>query len=125
MRKQLDPYRTPPNPGYIGGYNWRAMFAGFALLLIFNATGTQYIASRFAYQPALGVPIFRTASFALYEPFAWSIRYAGSANPRIRLPVQFGVLIVTGGCIATIGAFFVLNMRRTRRLSRDTEDIHG
>ncbi|HLH30351.1 MAG TPA: type IV secretory system conjugative DNA transfer family protein, partial [Terriglobia bacterium] len=102
--------------------------AGFALLLLFNVAGTQFIAYRFRYQQALGDPVFRNESFALYQPFAWSVwvlRYAGAKNPDIRLPVQLGVLIVTGGCIATIGVFFLLNLRRTKRLSRDTEDIHG
>jgi len=49
MRKESAPYRVPPNPGYVGGYNWRAMLAGFALLLLSNITATQFIAYQFEY----------------------------------------------------------------------------
>jgi len=122
------PYRIPPNPGFIGAYNWQAMLAGFGLLFLFNIAATQLIAATFAYQPALGRPIFRTRNFSMYQPFAWSIwvlRYAGSRNPRVRFPVQLGLLTVAGGCVATIGFFFLLNMRRIKQLSRNAEDVHG
>ena len=128
MRKESAPYRVPPNPGYVGGYNWRAMLAGFALLLFSNVAGTQFIAHRFQYQPALGAAFFRVYGFAFYQPFAWSLwvlRYAGSTNLRIRFPVQVGVLIVGAGCLAALGIFFFLNMLRTRRLSKNSEDLHG
>jgi type IV secretion system protein VirD4 len=128
MKKESAPYRVPPNPGYVGGYNWRAMLAGFALLLLSNVAGTQFIAQRFKYQPALGDVLLRMNGFALYQPFAWSIwvlRYMSAKNPDVRLPVQVGLLLVLGGCAATIGVFFVINMRRTKRLSANTEDIHG
>ena len=65
---------------------------------------------------------------ALYQPFAWSIwvlRYAGSEDARVRLPAQLGLLTITGGCLTTIGLFFILNMRRIKRLSRNSEDVHG
>lgn len=122
------PYRIPPNPGFIGAYNWHAMLAGLLMLFLWNVAATQLIASRFAYQPSLGRPIYRCQTFALYQPFAWSIwvfRYSGSKNPKVRFPVQLGLLTVAGGCVVTIGFFFVLNMRRIKRLSKNTEDVHG
>jgi len=122
------PYRIPPHPGFIGAYNWRAMTAGLVFLFLSNVAATQLIALKFSYQPALGKPLYRTSGFAVYQPFAWSIwvlRYAGSRNPAVRFPVQLGLLTVSGGCVATIGLFFVLNMRRIKRLSRDTEHVHG
>ena len=128
MRKESAPYRIPPNPGYVGGYNWRAMLAGFALLLLSNIAGTQFIAHQFKYQLALGDALYRGNAFALYQPFAWSawvLRYMGARNPEVHFPVQVGLVIVLGGCAATIGLFFLINMRRTKRLSANTEDIHG
>ena len=94
MKKESAPYRVPPNPGYVGGYNWRAMFVGFALLFLSNVAGTQFIAYRFQYQPALGEALYRANTFALYQPFAWSIwvlRYMSAKNPDIRFPVQIGL----------------------------------
>jgi len=128
MKAESAPYRIPPNPGYVGGYNWRAMLAGFALLLFSNIAGTQFIAYRFQYQPALGDALYRANSLALYQPFAWSVwvlRYMGAPNPEIHLPVQIGLVIVLAGCAVTIGLFFVINMRRTKTLSANAEDIHG
>ena len=128
MRMHRAPYRIPPDPGYVGGYNWRAVLTGFAALIVFNIAATQWIAHQFSYQSQLGTPIYRNETYAVYQPFAWSLwvlRYAGSTNPEIRFPVQVGVIVVGGGCAATLGLFFALNMQRTRRLSKNTEDLHG
>src|SRR3954465_4137256 len=43
-------YRTPPDPGFVGGYNWAGVIAGVALLITVNIVATQFIAYRFAYQ---------------------------------------------------------------------------
>jgi type IV secretion system protein VirD4 len=121
-------YRTPRDPGYIGAYNWRAMLAGLALLLCCNIAATQYIASRFSYQPALGRPVAGVRGVFLYEPFAWADwvwHYTAAADRRVRLPILGGVTIVVLGSIVTMGAFFVLNLRRTKRLSENAEDLHG
>ena len=104
------------------------MFAGFALLFVFNVAATQYIAWRYAFQPALGRPLLVTSHGSLYQPFAWSIwvlRYVGSRNPQVRFPVQVGVLIVSGGCCLTIGMAFLINIARTKALTRNSEDVHG
>jgi type IV secretion system protein VirD4 len=104
------------------------MLAGFLVLFLWNIIATQLIAAGFSYQTALGSPLYRTGRFAVYQPFAWSIwvlRYAGSEDARVRLPAQLGLLTVSGGCIATMGFFFILNMRRIKRLSRNSEDVHG
>jgi len=128
MRRQSAPYRIPPEPGYIGAYNWNALLAGLAVLFAFNIAATQWIADQFRYDVELGPPRFQTHNFFVYQPFAWSLwvlRYAGSTNLRIRFPVQVGVLIVGAGCLAALGIFFFLNMLRTRRLSKNSEDLHG
>src|SRR5437773_2588490 len=127
-RRPPDPYRIPPDPGYIGGYNWPAMLTGLGLLLCSNIAATEWIAYQFRYQAALGEAWFRTRTFALYSPFSWCVwlwRYGGSTNPNIRYPVDVGVFIIAAGCLATLGTFFALNMQRTKRLSRNAEDIHG
>src|SRR5712691_11447109 len=112
MRSLQAPYRVPPDPGYIGGYNWGPMLAGFVLLLISNVAATQWIAHGFHYQPFLGSALFRNKDFAVYQPFSWCVwvwRYAGSTSSDIRHPIELGILILASGCIATLGMFFVLN----------------
>ena len=51
---QPNVYRTPKDPGYVGGYNWSSLVAGILLLVGTNFAATQFIAHRFGYQPALG-----------------------------------------------------------------------
>jgi len=45
MEKQLELYRIPRKPGYLGGYNWRATVFGCVLLVVVNFVATQYIVS--------------------------------------------------------------------------------
>ena len=90
-------YRTPRTPGFMGSYNWIATLFGLAILLVFSTLSTQYIAARFAYQPALGSPLIRTRTYAIYQPFAWAIwgwEYCMSNDPRIRQPLFEGEMIV-------------------------------
>jgi type IV secretion system protein VirD4 len=128
MAKQPTLYRMPPDPGFIGGYNWRAAFFGLFLLFAANVAATQFIAYRFAYQRALGSPLVRFKTITLYQPFAWVMwvwRYAGSADPGVKNPILAGVAIVVFSSILTMAAFFAVNFRRARKLSTNTEDIHG
>ena len=121
-------YRTPQDPGPLGAYRWKPTAAGLALLLAVNGLATQWVAYHFDYQRALGAALMRTPDFALYEPFAWTIwllKYAGHPNPRIRVGILLGPLIVVTGSVATIAIFAAANVRRTRKLSENAQDLHG
>ena len=50
MTQQQGLYKTPRDPGYLGGYRWKPTTLGFVLLLMFNAVATQFVAYRFHYQ---------------------------------------------------------------------------
>ena len=126
--KQHGLYKTPKDPGHLGGYLWKPTVMGFLLLLVCNVVATQFVAYRFQYQRALGAPLLRTPGFAIYQPFAWAIwllKYASHPDPRIRLGILSGPLIVVTGCVATMGIFAATNLRRTKKLSENTEDLHG
>ena len=43
----------------------------------------------------------------------------------MRQPILLGALIVVVGAATTLALVYALNVRRTRRLSQNTEDIHG
>jgi hypothetical protein len=121
-------YRTPRDPGFVGGYNWSAMAAGVLLLLGVNIAATQFVAHRFRYQAALGKPVIEYDSIHLYQPFAWAswvLRHGGSTDPRIRLPILSGALIVVLGSALTVGLAYAMSLRRARELSENTEDLHG
>ena len=127
-KKQPELYRIPRQPGYLGGYNWRATALGCLLLVVVNFVATQYIAARFQYQAALGVPILRAKSGGIYQPFSWipwGWRYCTSQDERIRRPFFEGEMIVFAGSFLCIGIFFVLANRRTRKLTENAEDLHG
>jgi type IV secretion system protein VirD4 len=128
MTMQPAVYRTPRDPGFVGGYNWTAMLAGLLLLVLVNFAATQFIAYRFRYQRALGAPLLRYGAHAVYQPFAWApwvFRHASSPNPRIRLPLLIGAMIVVAGSTATVFFVYTMNLRRARQLSSDAEDLHG
>src|SRR5438105_13555573 len=128
MSRQPSAYRTPPDPGLVGGYNWPAMLVGIVLLMAVNAIATQFVAYRLEYQPALGTPVFRYQGHFIYQPFAWApwlLRHSGSVDPRIRLPLLSGALIVVGGAALTVFLVYGMNLRRTRRLSANAQDLHG
>ena len=57
-KRHTELYRTPPKPGYLGGYNWRAtmFFSRLLLLVVVNFIATQYIAARFQYSPPSASP---------------------------------------------------------------------
>ena len=128
MIKQPSVYRNPPDPGFVGGYNWSAMFVGLLLLVLVNIGATQFVAYRLEYQPALGSPLLRYQFHSIYQPFAWApwlLRYGSSADPRIRLPLLSGALIVVAGAAVAVILVYGMNLRRARRLSANTEDLHG
>jgi len=121
-------YRRPSDPGFLGSYDWRSTILGFLLITLSCFLATEYIAKEFRFQPALGVPVFRTGAFAVYQPFAWVAwgwRYCTSRDPWIREPLFRGEMIAFGGSVITAFAFFLLANRRAQKLSENAEDIHG
>src|SRR4051794_16213720 len=128
MIKQPSVYRNPPDPGFVGGYNWSAMFVGLLLLVLVNMCATQFVAYRLEYQTALGSPLLRYQLHSIYQPFAWApwlLRYGSSADPRIRLPLLSGALIVVAGAAIAVILAYGMNLRRAKRLSANAEDLHG
>jgi hypothetical protein len=55
----------------------------------------------------------------------WLLTYASQPDPRIRLGILFGPAIVVTGCVATMGIFAATNLRRTKELSQNMEDLPG
>ncbi len=121
-------YRRPAKPGYLGGYNWPAVAMGLLVLVLANLFCTQYIARRFEYQPALGPPLLRLRAGAIYQPFAWAKwgwQHLTDQDPAIRMPFLLGMLVLVAGSFLSVGVFFAMTNRRARRLSMNTEHLHG
>lgn len=121
-------YRKPVPPGYLGGYNWRATALGLLSLVVVSFIATEYIASKFHFQAALGAPLVRTRRMALYEPFAWIVwgwKNAAAHDARIRRPFFEGEMIVVVGSFLCIGVFYVITNRSARKLSANADDLHG
>ena len=121
-------YKTPEKPGFIGGYNWGAVTVGFGVLFVSNIVATQFVAWFFSYQAALGAPLLRIGNFGLYQPFqwaAWVLRHGSEANAVTRFGVLIGPLIICIGTVLSFGFVYWQNLRRTRKLSEGTSDLHG
>lgn len=126
--KGLAPYRKPKDPGYVGGFNWTPTIVGFVGLFLTNVVATQYVAWRFEYQPALGPPLLRIGPLYLYTPYKWFVwvwTQGNTVDERIKLPLLIGAGIIVGGGFASGALFFLLNLARTKALSKNTEDLHG
>ncbi len=126
--ESYSPYRTPQNPGFIGAYQWKQVVFCLVLMLFSNLAGTQYVAAHFRYQYALGIPLYRTDGFALYEPFHWTLwvlRYSSNTNPAITQPVMAGAAIALVGAMLVLGLFAAMSFQRTKRLSKGNEDLYG
>jgi type IV secretion system protein VirD4 len=112
----------------LGGYNWRATVFGLLLLVLVSFVATQYIAAQFQYQPALGRPILRTKTGAIYQPFDWVIwgwHNSTSQDQRVRKPLFIAEMMVLVGSFGCIAIFFVMTNRRSRKLMENAEDLHG
>lgn len=121
-------YKMPRKPGYLGGYNWRASLTGLLFLVGVSWVATQYIARRFDYQPALGTPLKRIGTTSVYQPFSWIVwgwQYCTSQDQRLRQPLFEGEMIVLAGSFLGVAFFFVITNRRSRKLSENSEDLHG
>ena len=121
-------YRKPMTPGYLGTYNWRSTLLGLLLFITTNIITTQHIAAHFDYQPALGAPLFQVSSIRIYAPykwFVWILRFGSSPNPLIRQPLWHSTLITAIGFAATLFVVALLNIHQNRKLTENTEDLHG
>jgi type IV secretion system protein VirD4 len=121
-------YRTPRDPGFLGSYDWRSTLMGFVLLTLSSFAATQYVAKQFGFQPALGRPVFRSRTYAVYQPFAWMLwgwRYCTAREQWIREPLFAGEVIAFGGAVLTAFLFFLLANYRAKRLSANAQDLHG
>jgi type IV secretion system protein VirD4 len=121
-------YRLPKDPGYVGGYYVTPTITGLLCLLLSNVAATQYIAHHFEYQEALGEPLWRIGEIGIYQPFSWVswVWHQGrSLDPAVRNPLLLAAFLVVVGAFATGVFFFLMNLRHTRQLSKNTEDLHG
>jgi len=122
------PYQTPQNPGYIGGFSWKPTASGLCIFALAHFIATQYVAYRFNFQAALGVPLLRTENMAIYEPFhwaVWALRYSGSSNPDISHIVLAGAGIALVGMMLAVAAYLAFAVQRNRRLTKGNEDLRG
>ena len=128
MSKSTPLYRKPMTPGYLGTYNWRSTLLGLLLILTTNIITTQHIAAHLDYQPALGAPLFKVSSIQIYAPykwFVWILHFGSSPNPLIRQPLLYSTLITAIGFAATLFIVALLNIHQNRKLTENTEDLHG
>lgn len=121
-------YRLPKDPGKIGSYYLAPTLTGMFCLLLSNVAGTQYIAQHFDYQVALGNPLWRIGDIGIYQPFAWVSwvwHHGRSVDPAVRNPLLFAAFLVVLGAFGTGVLFFLMNIRHTKQLSKNTKDLHG
>jgi hypothetical protein len=121
-------YKLPEKPGFVGGYNSGAVTVGLGVLFFSNIVATQFVAWFFGYQAALGAPLLRIGNVGLYQPFQWAswvLRHGSATSAVTRFGVLIGPLIICIGTVLSFGFVYWRNLRRTRKLSEGTSDLHG
>lgn len=123
-------HRLPTDPGYIGAFNWPGFALALMFFVIFNGIITQYLANHFAYQPALGTPLMDLAKGVfLYQPFSWMAwgwrNLRAAQTPEIRWTLFYSIAACFVSLLLCAGIMALSNMARTRRLSLNSEDLHG
>ena len=122
-------YRIPENPHYIGAFNWRGFLGAVVVFIILNWVITTYLAHYFAWQSGLGTPLFMLGHAKIYQPFYWvvwawnNIFSAHDANIRWTFIYAYAAGVCT--LLAAAAVLALANMSRTKRLSRNTEDLKG
>lgn len=132
--QQLNPgYKPPKKPGYLGSYNWRSTVVGLTGLLLTCVGVTQYLANAFAYQEALGSPVYGPVLLAgesiyFYAPWDWLVwlfRFGMSSTPEVHRPIMQGFVYAIAGIALSMGATAVMNIFARRDLLKDTDALHG
>jgi type IV secretion system protein VirD4 len=107
-----------PLGGWLRAIGLGLMLASGALWL-----ATEYIASRFGFQRALGAPLLPHV-YAPWDALAWAVRFRSVADPRVHdILAQFW-LYAGIGVVASIGVAIVMGIRFGSATKRGT-DAHG
>ena len=129
MARTANLYRTPPDPGFVGGYNWAESSPGLLLLIAVNVAATQFIAYRFAlstrsWHAAAASPGRQRISAVRVGELAAEARRQHRTR-RFVSRCSRGALIVVVGSALAVALVYGLNIRRAKRLSENAEDLHG
>lgn len=101
----------------------RALGLGVMMVLLAIWISTQYVAARFGFQRALGVPLFPHV-YAPWDGLAWEVRFHHLADPRVReILMQFWIG-AGGGSLLGFAAALVTGVRFQSKTKRGT-DAHG
>ena len=122
-------YRKPPNPGFVGAYNFKALALIFAGIVASSWWATQYLAQAWAYDPALaGEKLLSLWRWSLYQPFGWMVwgfKYCLNSDPTVRGPLTTSFMIAFAGCFVSVMCVKSTVTRRSKQLMSGAEDLHG
>ncbi len=99
--------------------------AGLAFMLSIGALwlATEYIASRFNFQRALGAPLFAHV-YSPFDALTWETHFRSVADPRVHAILAQFWLIAGGGIVLSLALAILIGTRFASRTQRGT-DAHG
>jgi len=121
-------YTVPRRRESPGIRTLRYLAAAVFLILIASWLCTQYIATRLAFQPALGSPLFTVGTWKVYSPLAWLpwyTRWHQLANPLVHNTFRSAGWVMLLSTIAI--AIFLLQRLKADRDARagESDGMHG
>jgi type IV secretion system protein VirD4 len=121
-------YTAPANTINAGALKAAGALAGVLLLLITSWTATQYLANSFAYQDALGAPLFTVGQTRFYQPAAWAswyFKWRTYQNATVQHSFNVSYFIIAIGCLISFCCFAYVRYRGTKNLQKPVENLHG
>ncbi len=120
--------RTTPYSTDTGQVRLKPVLLGLSLIFGGFVGATQFIASKLAYQDALGAYLFRIGKVRFYEPFGWArwfIAYHRIEHPVLDAAFKGSALIIFAcSAVGVVAALFYRHVL-TRDLQVATPDLHG
>lgn len=121
-------FYTAPKTINAGALKAAGAVVGVLFLLITSAVATQYLASKFAYQSALGTPWFAVGSVRFYQPVAWAswyFKWRTYQNVTVQHAFNVSYFVIAIGCLLSFCSFAYVRYRGSKNLQKPVDNLHG
>ena len=126
--KKVTAYSLPKSPANMGAVRWKAAGTGL-LICVGTAWGvTQYVASQFHYQDALGASWLGIGAYRIYQPFRfmqWMWTWYFQGAPAIRIIFENAMILFSMGLLASFLTVIVLLYHYSRSFDSNSDNLHG
>lgn len=119
-------YNIPKAQGDMTKVVWPALGLFLMIVLTSSWLATEYVAWQLGWDPLLGVPIFGQFIYEPWSVLIWTFKYDSlEYGQAVRDIFEAAHLIMAGGGMASLLLPVSYSYYRTRKLSKEKNDLHG